>query len=665
MEKNASSAPEPLVSIHWQQLVGLALRRATLFIVCFAVVVLITIIYLVRSPRLYASTATLQVATQEQRQFQNPDQANANSDDLRGDDIIKTIEQNLQNFSIFQDVENDPSVNTDPNFLEGFPSKLRPVDSTDLAFWLMHHTSILQRHGTRLIDVSFEHADPAVTQKVVRSIINAFFVENARAQALTEQAAANFLTTQSEQVKGSLQTSENSLQIYKDALLLKDRIEDEQRVIDALRQRYREKHPQLIQARALMADLMSTFDHEFDKVRRGGTSEGAYWTAHSSEIDAAAPADKTTVELKLVEARANVLQMEVDTESALYDSVLKQHGTADVSSSAVATQVRVSQEPNLPTRPSKPRKTLTLAVGTLLGLIAGAAAVFGANALDSSIKTTVEAEELLGVPVLGAIPLFVNEEKTKGPPRSAESRRAGMIGSRGELIVQTDPGSGTAEGFRSLRAAIGLLGKGKDHRSVLFASALPDEGKTFVSCNHALAVSQTGLKTLLIDTDLRRPSVHQVFNLQNKNGFVEMVTAGLKLEDAVYQDVAKNLDVLTSGARCPNPAELLSGTGFHEVLAAALKSYERVVIDCSPINLVSDSLLIASSINTVCLVIRAAETSRRDAQHAFMLLQRANIKLSGLVLNAVPPWTERLYPHYLGEKSAKYRDAYRYVYQDP
>ncbi len=664
MENSGSSLPEPLAAIHWQQIVGLALRRATLFAACFGTVLLLTIIYLLHAPRLYQSTGTLQVPTQEQRQFRNPDDANASNDDLRGDDVIKTIEQNLQNFSLFQDVANDTNLTSDPHFLEGFPSKDRPVDPTDLARWIQNNTHVLQRHGTRLIDISFEHRDAAVAQKTVRALIDAFFLENAKAQTATEQAASSFLVTQSAQVSERLQKSENSLQIYKDALLLKDRIEDQQRVIDALLQRYREKHPQLIQARALMADLMKTFDSEFQRVANGNTSEAAYWAGNEAEIASAPPANRTALELKLVEARANVLQMEVDTQSALYDSVLKQHGTADVSTGALATQVRISQEPDLPMKPAKPRKTITLAVGSLLGLLLGAAAVFGANALDSTIKTMLEAEELLGFPVLGAIPFFINEEKTKGPPRSASSRRAGMIGTRGELVVQTDPASGAAEGFRSLRAAIGLLGKSKDHRSILFTSALPDEGKTFVSCNYALASSQIGTKTLLIDIDLRRPSVHEVFNLQNKNGFVEMVTQGLKLEDAVYRDVAKNLDVLTSGARCPNPAELLSGTGFSEVLTAALMSYDRVVVDCSPINLVSDSLLIASHLNSVCLVVRAAETNRRDAQHALNLLERAGIKLSGIVLNAVPPWSERLYPHYLGERSAKYRDAYRYVYQE-
>jgi succinoglycan biosynthesis transport protein ExoP len=663
MTDTVSRSPERLGSLHWQQIVGLALRRLPLFLACLAAALVVTIIYLVRAPRLYESTAALQVATQEQRQFRNPDDQAA-ADDLKGDDVMKTIEQNLQNFDLFVDVANDPSVNTDPNFLLGYTNPQRPVDVEDVARWIKINTTVSLRHGTRLIDISVDHRDPRVAQKMAGSLVNAFAFENAKDQTATEQAAANFLVSQSEQVQADLQKSENSLQIYKDALLLKDRIEDQQRVIDTLRQRYREKHPQLIQARSLMADLLHTFDLEFQKVAGGNTSEAGYWAAHSADIKAATPADRTPIELKLVEARANVLQMEVDTESALYDSVLKQHGSANVSSNSAATQAKLVQAPDLPVRPAKPRKTITLALGLVIGTLLGAAVVFGVNAVDSTIKTMIEAEELLGAPLLGTIPLFAPDEKAPGPPRSPASRRAGLIGAPGELAVLTAPGSGTAEGFRSLRAALSLLGPGREPRSILFTSALPDEGKTFVSCNHALAVSQVGIKTLLIDTDLRRSSVHRLFNLENQKGFVDMVTRGLPLQDAVHHDVAPNLDVLTAGGRCPNPAELLSGPGFAAVLETAVKTYRCVVVDCSPVNLVSDSLLIASSIQSVCLVVRAAQTTRQDALHALTLLERAGIKLSGLVLNAVPPWSERLYPTYLGEKSSRYREAYTQIYQE-
>jgi capsular exopolysaccharide synthesis family protein len=663
MNADPKSFPgQPLSTVHWNHFFVMAYRRIGLFAACFGAVLLLTIVYLIEAPRLYQSTAAVQVEEVEQQIFKTPD-GGAPSEDLKNDDVVKTIEQNLQNYTLFADVASDPAIASDPDFLVGYPSKDRPVPVSDVAKWLKSNTTVGLRHGTRLIDVSVYHRVPAMAQKLVGALIRAFFVENARTQSSTEQTAVQYLVSQSEQTKATLQQSENSLQIYKDALLLKDRIEDQQRVLDALRQRYREKHPQLIQARALLADLMQSFDQEFQKVLSSSTGESSYWAANGNELSTATPADRVSTELKLVEARSNVLQMEVDTESALFDNILKQMREANVSQNATPTVIQLIEPPDLPVKPAKPKKTLTLAMGLVLGTLLGAAAIFGANAIDSTVKTVIEVEELLGIPVLGAIPLFV-PEKTLPPPGSPpepDPRKPDDEPSPGGLIVRTDPASGTAEGFRSLRAAISLLGKSKDHRSVLFTSALPDEGKTFVSTNYSLALAQIGLNTLLIDIDLRRPSIHRAFDLPNRKGFVEIVTQGLELPDAVHRGVAPHLDVLTAGGRCSNPAELLSGSGFQEVLAAALKTYDRVIVDSSPINLVSDSLLIASSIQSVCLVVRAASTSRRDAQHALTLLHRADIKPAGVVLNALPPWSERLYPNYLGEKSYKYRQSYSYA----
>ena len=116
----------------------------------------------------------------------------------------------------------DPGINADPNFLTGYPSKDRPVDVDDVARWLKSNTSVSAIHGTRLIDVSVDHRVPEVAQKLVMALINAFFIENAKSQTSTQAAAAGFLANQSQQVKTSLQNSENSLQVYRDALLLKD-----------------------------------------------------------------------------------------------------------------------------------------------------------------------------------------------------------------------------------------------------------------------------------------------------------------------------------------------------------------------------------------------------------------------------------------------------------
>jgi capsular exopolysaccharide synthesis family protein len=648
---------EALSSIHWHQLWVSARRHLWLFLACFGTVVALAIIYIIKAPRVYMSNAAVQVEQQEQRIFKTGN-SSGSADDLRSDDVLKTIEQNLQNYSVFVGAVSDPAVATDPNFLVGYPSKDRPVSVDDEARWLRSGTRVSLRHGTRLIDISVEHQVPEMAQKLVRALVDAFLKENSENEGSTEQNAVKYLVGQSQQVKDDLQQSENSLQIYRDALLLKDRIEDQHRILDALRQRYREKHPQLIQAKALLADLMQTFDQEFKRVVTSSTSEASYWAANSNELSSVAPADRIATELKLVEARANVLQMEVDTQSALFDNVVKQMREANVGRDAAPTQVHLQEPPDFPLSPAKPRKTLDLLISVLLGTLLGTVAVFVVSAIDSSMKTSIEVEQALGLPVLGVIPFFEPEREDDPKLRVHPAKKTGDEQSPSLLVVRTDPGSGAAEGFRSLRASVSLLGKSKDHRSLLFTSALPDEGKTFVCANYALSLAQVGLKTLLMDMDLRRPSIHLCFGLDNRHGFMEMISESLSLEDAVHARVAKNLDVLTSGGKCPNPAELFSGSGFQEVLTAALKTYDRIVIDCSPINLVSDSLLIASSIQSVCLVLRAASTSRRDALHALSLLHRANITPSGAVFNAVPAWSEGLYPHYLGEKNSKYRQSY-------
>jgi capsular exopolysaccharide synthesis family protein len=661
-------------SITWQYLWTIGAPRLRLFFLCFLTAILLAIIYLIHAPRLYESTATVQVEQQEQRAFKSTDQ-DGDADSLKGDDVIKTIEQNLQNYSLFVKVVSDPKIANDPNFLVGYSGSTSPSDVADLAEWLQSNTKVVLRHGTRLIDVTVDHRVPAMAQKLAQAIIDSFLLLNGEAQNSTQQAALKFLVVQSEQMKANLQKSEDSLEIYKDSLLLKDRIDDQQRVIDALKQRYREKHPQLIQARMLLADLMQTFDIDFKKVMTNSTGEAAYWASNNNDLASASPADRIPTELKLVEARSEVLQTEVDTETALFDNILKQMRETDVSQDAAATEITVVEPPPLPHKPSKPKKAIVLLLGLAAGTLAGVVAIALSHAIDSSIQSPTEAEALLGLPVLIAIPRIPSKKKPgiapdlfsfpwkfsniapallslpskfSNPPEPPDK----------ELVVTEDPSSAAAEAFRSLRAVIDLLGKAAEHRTILFTSALPGEGKTFVSCNHALALAQAGLTTLLVDTDLRRPSVHTRFKLENKIGFVEVVTQDLDLNEAVHYRVAKNLNVLTAGGKCPNPAELLAGSGFKETLTKALMNYDRVVFDCSPVNLVSDSLLIAGYVDTVCLVVRAASTARQAPLHAVTLLRRAQREPSGIILNAVPPWNDRLHLGYKSEDGGPYRQSY-------
>ena len=650
--------PSPHVAhssfVNWDYLVTIVLRRLWLFLLCFFCVVAAAIAYIIKAPRLYESTAVVQVEQQEQRSYK-PNGADAEPESLRDEDILKTIEQNLQSDSLFLSVISSPDVANDPHFLVGYTGQEQPPTPESLAGWVKENTTVVLRHGTRLIDIRVDHQVPEMAKKLAQSMVTQYMLGAGQARISTEQAASQFLVEESTQIKASLQKSEDSLQIYKESLLIKDRIEDQQRVIDALRQRYREKHPQLVQARTLMGDLLSSFDQEFKRIQSSSTSEASYWASNKEALAAGSADNRILTELRLVEARSNVLQREVDTESALFDNVLKQMREADVSKASSATQIQLVEAPATPLKPAKPRKLLILVIAIAAGLVLGTGAIVLMNAIESSIQTAVEVEALFGLPVLGMISFF-SAKKPRPLARSGAVREDTWTG----IVVVSDPGGSAAEDFRSMRAAISLLGKTEDCRSVLFASARANEGKTLISCNYALSLAQADLKTLLVDADLRRPSVHTNFSIPNKNGFAEVAAGQLELKDATHHNVAKNLDILTAGGRAINPAELLSGLGM-SFLEQALRTYDRVVFDSSPVNFVSDSLLIAPYVQKVFLVVRSGGTSRRQVQQALTSLRRAKNEASGVILNFVPTWTQLLtQPAYRfkGTKAADYRRIY-------
>jgi capsular exopolysaccharide synthesis family protein len=294
-------------------------------------------------------------------------------------------------------------------------------------------------------------------------------------------------------------------------------------------------------------------------------------------------------------------------------------------------------------------------LGLTMGIFMGLGAVAAVRAIEGTIDSPMEAEAALGLPVLGTIlqaPTKKVAEGTVAPVKSSSSLPD-------EMVVVTDPGGASAEGFRSLRAVLNLQNKPAQRRTTLFTSALPGEGKTFVSCNYALSLAQTGVRTLLIDADLRRPEVHNRFNLVNRKGLIELLTQDLEISQVVHAKISKNLDILSAGGPCANPAELLAGPEFAELLTKALKEYDHVVVDTSPVNLVSDCLLMAPAVDSVCFVIRAGSTSRQAPRYAISQLRHARREPAGLILNAIMPGSDRLY---LGYKGSKGVGSYGKVY---
>ncbi|MDE3084328.1 MAG: CpsD/CapB family tyrosine-protein kinase, partial [Verrucomicrobiota bacterium] len=197
------------------------------------------------------------------------------------------------------------------------------------------------------------------------------------------------------------------------------------------------------------------------------------------------------------------------------------------------------------------------------------------------------------------------------------------------------PASAQAEAFRSLRTSLSLLPEEEDRRFILFTSASPDEGKSYCSLNTAAAFAQQGLPTLLIDGDLRRPSLQRLLVGWNENpGLTDCLKNPELFQQAVQSTPIDNLFCLGDRKGRPGNSELLGRSGLHEILQRSQANFERVVIDTAPLLAVSDTLYIAKNVSTICLVVSAGRTPRRMVRRAVKLLEEVAKRVpAGVILN--------------------------------
>ena len=353
------------------------------------------------------------------------------------------------------------------------------------------------------------------------------------------------------------------------------------------------------------------------------------------------------------------------------------------------TAISVVEHSPLPHFAVSPSTSKALVMGLLGGLAAGLAFIFGADAIDRSIKTVDQAESTFGLPVLAAVP----DTKEGGKISRSKGKTEGAYTYR---VIAEKPEGPAAEAFRNLRAALSLLGPESERKISLFTSALPGEGKSFTSANYAVALAQQGYRVLLIDGDLRRPSLHKIFGFTGKwktspnsveaPGFVDCLVGNAKIEAAARPISAEEIDVvgdaialrkihtatggqlfvLAGGQRAPNPAEILSGSSFARVITDASKVFDRVVFDSAPVLAVSDTLLMAPYVQTICVIIRARKTPRQAVHRAISLIVGAGTRPAGLVLNRLPRSRGAGYYYYYaspgygageGSYSSSYGDA--------
>ncbi|MEY2480215.1 MAG: polysaccharide biosynthesis transport protein [Verrucomicrobiota bacterium] len=422
-------------------------------------------------------------------------------------------------------------------------------------------------------------------------------------------------------------------------------------VVAQLAQRYKDKHPKMTAARAALSEARDALKRavlSLPAVLRNMLEQAQ--ATEASLTSAVKEQEKAALALNKAAIGYQEFARQAETDRALYESVLRQIKETNLTKDVKTNAVSVIEHSPLPGAPVSPKPFKAIALGLLGGLAAGLAFVYVADLLDRSIKTVDQAEQTLRLPVLAAVPEVTKQEaaETVDTPPGVASYR----------LVAEAPEGAAAEAFRNLRASLSLLGPEQERKVFLFTSAAPNEGKSFTSANYSLALAQQGHRVLLIDGDLRRPSLHKIFRDVTAErgteeivpGIVDYLVGATDLKTAARGVSARALEfaadaitatggtlfVLTGGRRAPNPAELLSGPSFGRLVEDAARSFDRVVIDSAPVLAVSDTLLMVPLVQTVCVVVRAASTPRNAVHRALGMLTGAGVRPAGIILNRLP-----------------------------
>jgi tyrosine-protein kinase Etk/Wzc len=275
----------------------------------------------------------------------------------------------------------------------------------------------------------------------------------------------------------------------------------------------------------------------------------------------------------------------------------------------------------LPGTRIKPSKRRNVIMGLLVGLALGVGTVFLKEQLDTSIKNP-EDVEALDIPVIGVIPRI----------DKSQFKREGVV-----PITHSVPRSPASEAYRDLRTSLRFAPTEEPIRSILVTSAGPREGKSMTVANLAVTIAQTGQKVLIVDTDLRRPVMHNIFRLQREPGVSELVAGMNAISEAVKPTEIDNLFVLTCGYIPHNPAEMVGSVKMRNLSQRLLESYDFVLYDSPPVAVVTDPILISSFADSTLVVVMSKLADRKVLRSAWSKLQRTAKHLSGAIVNGFDP----------------------------
>lgn len=567
----------------------------------------------------------------------------------------------------------------------------------DLEKLFLENLTVSPVKNSRLVKVSYNGPDPEEAAAAANAVAENFINTNLERRYEASSYAKTFLEEQTQQVRANLEDSERRLMAYareREIVNLDDKLA-------ILMQKLREMNTELIQAeserilaeaeyqemmeegRASMvnvldspviqkikerkADLeteyqeklkvykpgypkMQQLQRQIAETNREIANESAV-IANSVKINFEARLRREVkIKMRINEIKEEILSLqdrstdyqtlkrEVDTNGELYDGLLQRMKEVGVAAGIGTNNVSIIDSAQVPRAPYKPSLSKNLAIAIALGLFGGVLLAFVFETMDDTMKSSEQVEKRIGAPVLGIIPLVTAEDQ------DVESHEV-------PILAHKNPKSALAEAYRSLRTSLIFATSEGAPKFMHFTSSSPGEGKTTSAVSTAITFAQTGNKVLLIDADLRNPSLHQVFLLPNSEGLTNYLTGDVKPSDIAQATQVTRLFAITSGPLPPNPVELLSSAKMVDLLSLARERFDYVVIDGPPVIGLADALVLANLAGASLYVVEAGGTRAGALDISLKRLRAANARILGAVFAKV------------GRAGTGYGYGYGYDYQ--
>ncbi|MEO9634387.1 MAG: polysaccharide biosynthesis tyrosine autokinase [Parasphingorhabdus sp.] len=674
-----------------EQLWFMIFNHKWIILTILAASLLIGLVLTLLATPLYTATARIEIS-RAQDNITNVEGVQAN-DIGKSMEFFQTQYALLEAKSMAQRVANALNLTSDDSFFEAYgvePSEIGLGDAGDngakvsegrgrrekMATRILRSSvAISPVRGSSLVDVNFTSPDPTLSAKVANSWVEQFIESNLDRRYASTEDARKFLESRLSELRQRLEESERNLVTYaaqQEIVQLDSKRSEDGRTVggqtlvgsdleamnkalsDAISARVAAQSGAgqngsaseqsmsnatiagLRQQRAIIAaeraNLLSQFEPEYPSVKA--------LTSQVEELDSSIRAEErrvkqsvnsqyrealqreTTLRQKVQQLKSdltsqnrasiqyNIYQREVDTNRQLYDGLLQRYkeiGVAGVGSNNIQTVDRATR----PNRPSSPNLQVNLSLAFFLGVLASGAYVFAREQIDQSLRDPSDIKRILGITDLGAIPTF---EKGDVP----------------ELLQ--DRKSISSEAYFSICTSLSFLTDHGVPRSMAFTSTRPNEGKSTSAFAVGVMLARMGKKTLLIDGDMRNPSVDAIMDVPNEEGLSNYLSGNFSEDELPRRNYQQNLDYLVAGPTPPNAAELLSSDRLSQLVTTMLQHYDHVLIDAPPVMGIADSPLIAKSVEGVIFSIEANGAKMRAIRSALERLSKSNAHVFGAIL---------------------------------